>query len=303
MPRQAFLIFTTQTEQGLPSGKTEGDDLNWNTISTDEVLESLATWMGDGKVAVLAEKSFSTARRSLVAKLKDSGVSWFEHEPIDLCSVESELGGMLELENGLRLIPDFNKSAKILSLDSDFLGNREANSLSNTRSLMKGRKVLSPNDAKKMNRLYSVESDLTITGGVADHRLRLESSQFSAFASLLAAEIFTLRKKGSPELLKKLKSNGESQKSHLNWIKECAKDLCKKPKSSIVIPGSHLAKDVHLICYSINQELGAIGNTVNYIITDKHESNINDFAKEALDRKFDTLIILGGNPMYNSKLD
>jgi len=286
-----------------PLQKAEDDSINWNTISTDEILENLATWMGDGKVAVLAEKSFSTARRSLVAKLKDNGVSWFEHEPIDLCSVESELGAMLEIENGIRLIPNFNKSAKILSLDSDFLGNREANSLSNTRSLMKGRKVLSPNDAKKMNRLYSVESDLTITGGVADHRLRLESSQFSAFVSLLAAEIFTLRKKGSPKLLKKLNSIGESQKTHLDWIKECAKDLCKKPKSSIVVPGSHLAKDVHLICYAINQELGAIGNTVNYIITDKHESNINNFAKEALDGKFDTLIILGGNPIYNSKLD
>ena len=58
----------------------------------------------------------------MVAKLKDSGVSWFEHEPIDLCSVEPELGAMLEIENGIRLIPNFNKSAKILSLDSDFLG-------------------------------------------------------------------------------------------------------------------------------------------------------------------------------------
>ena len=287
----------------LPQQKADGDGINWNTISIDQVFEQLTSWMTDGKVAVLAEKSFSTARKNLVVKLKDKGVSWFEHEPIDLSSIESDLGDMLNIKTGLRLVPEFNKSAKILSLDSDFFGNREANSLSNTRSIMKGRKVLSPKDAKKMNRLYSVESDLTITGGVADHRLRLESSQFSAFVNLLAAEIFTLRKKGSAELLKKLKANGESQKSHLNWIKECAKDLCKKPKSSIVVPGSHLAKDVHLICYVINQELGAIGNTVNYIVTDKQESNINNFAKDALEGKFDTLIVLGGNPMYNSKLD
>jgi len=286
-----------------PQKKVDGDDVSWSTISIDQVLDKLSSCIGDGKVAVLAEKSFSTARKNLVTKLKNKGVSWFEHEPIDLCSVESELGNMLGSDTGLRLIPDFNKSAKILSLDSDFLGNREANSLSNTRALMKGRKVLSPNDAKKMNRLYSVESDLTITGGVADHRLRLESSQFSAFVNLLAAEIFTLRKKGSAELLKKLKSNGESQKSHLNWIKECARDLCKKPKTSIVVPGSHLSKDVHLICYAINQELGAIGNTVNYLITERQEPGINNFANDALEGKFDTLIVLGGNPVYNSTLD
>ena len=41
---------------------------------------------------------------------------------------------------------------------------------------MPGRKVLSAKDAKKMNRLYSVESDLSITGGVADHRLSISSS-------------------------------------------------------------------------------------------------------------------------------
>jgi molybdopterin-containing oxidoreductase family iron-sulfur binding subunit len=89
------------------------------------------------------------------------------------------------VQHGIRLIPNFNKASRILALDCDLLGNREANSLSNTRSLMKGRKVLSPSDAKKMNRLYSVEADLTLTGGVADHRLRLESSQFSSFVNLL----------------------------------------------------------------------------------------------------------------------
>ena len=49
---------------------------------------------------------------------------------------------------------------------------------------MSGRKVLKPADAKRMNRLYIAESDLSRTGGVADHRLRVESSQMIGFALL-----------------------------------------------------------------------------------------------------------------------
>ena len=62
---------------------------------------------------------------------------------------------MLGTDSGLRLIPNLGKASRVLSLDSDFLGNREPISLANTRALMKGRKVLSAKDAKKMNRLYS----------------------------------------------------------------------------------------------------------------------------------------------------
>ena len=40
-----------------------------------------------------------------------------------------------------------------------------------------------------MNRLYIAESDLTITGGVADHRLRVHSSEVEAFSCLVYAEI------------------------------------------------------------------------------------------------------------------
>ena len=59
------------------------------------------------------------------------------------------------------------------------MGNREPYFLANSRNFMSGRKVKQPKDALKMNRLYSVEADMTITGGVADHRLRLESSRMN----------------------------------------------------------------------------------------------------------------------------
>ena len=41
-------------------------------------------------------------------------------------------------------------------------------------------------DASKMNRLYAVEAAFTLTGGMADHRLRVSPSQVTAVAAQIA---------------------------------------------------------------------------------------------------------------------
>ena len=280
--------------------KVESDSLNWSNISPNELKDKLSSLMEKGKVAVLAEKSSSTARAELANKLSDNGVLWAEYEPLDLTLTEKNLGESLGLDSGLRAIPKLNKASRILSLDCDLVGNREPFSLANTRSLMKGRKVFSAKDAKKMNRLYSVESDLTLTGGVADHRLRLDSTQFIAFSNLLAAEVFTLRKSGNKQLIDRLHKRGSSLVVDKVWIKECAKDLCRKPNASVVLAGNHLPTEVHVLCYMINQELGAIGKTIDYLLTNSSSLTLTDIEKAASKGEINTLIFLGGNPVLSS---
>ena len=71
-------------------------------------------------------------------------------------------------------------------------------------------------DAKRMNRLYIAESDLSRTGGVADHRLRVESSQMIGFASLVASELLSKLGRSDQSLskhLKNLSSFTQNQKS------------------------------------------------------------------------------------------
>jgi molybdopterin-containing oxidoreductase family iron-sulfur binding subunit len=283
-----------------PLYRDSEDSSSWKSSTSTKVLNKLSQWVEKGKIAILADKSSSTARNQLKRLLKSKGVEWFEHESIDLTIPENSLANALGSEQGLRLIPKLSKASRVISLDSDFLGNREPNSLANTRALMKGRKVLSANDAKKMNRLYSVESDLTITGGVADHRLRLDSSQFVAFTNLLAAEVLTLLKKGDKDLIAKLNSRGSTQEQHRKWILECAKDICKKSKNSVVLPGSHLPTEVHALTFLINQELGAIGTTVDYLKTNNSESSISDFFQKVDEGGIESVIFLGGNPALSA---
>ena len=78
----------------------------------------------------------------------------------------------------------FAKAKRIVSIDADFLQS-EAGSLAYARDFAKGRRVTKKDDP--MNRLYVAESGLSITGSMADHRLRLASGHMMAFAAALAA--------------------------------------------------------------------------------------------------------------------
>ena len=270
----------------------------WSSVGTESLIQEVAKWREEGKLAILADKSFSLARSKLVTELKSKGIQWFEHEAIDLRRAESLLAKGIGLKSGgLRAIPDLGKAHRVLSLDCDFLGSREPYALANTRSFMGGRKVSGPSDAKKMNRLYSVEGDMTLTGGVADHRLRIDPSQLPAFAFLLAAEVLSARK-SDKVLVDRLKELGKAAENHREWIEACVADLCAKPFKSVALAGNHLSEEVQVAAFLINQELGAVGNTIQYVTTPDASEGISDLRLKIEEREVDHLVILGGNPIF-----
>src|SRR5258707_2070290 len=87
------------------------------------------------------------------------------------------------------LRPAFDQASVILSLDSDFLGIEQT--VDGVKAFSARRSA--QGSAKNMNRLYSVENRLTLTGGMADHRLRCAASQVPAFALALAGKLAAAR--------------------------------------------------------------------------------------------------------------
>jgi Fe-S-cluster-containing dehydrogenase component len=90
------------------------------------------------------------------------------------------------LRPGVKPLYRFAKAKRIVSLDADFF-HAEAGSLYYAREFAKGRRVTKPTDP--MNRLYVAESGFTLTGSMADHRLRLASSHMLALAAALAGKV------------------------------------------------------------------------------------------------------------------
>src|SRR5690606_30430603 len=125
---------------------------------------------------------------------------------------------------------DLSQAKTILSLDCDFLG-LEDEGVTCKRAFADARNV--EKNGGKMNRLYVVEPSFTITGTVADHRLRLPASKIGEFAE---------------KLLDALKGRASGDR----WIDEVASDL---KNGGVVLVGARHA-DVTDVVEEINRLLG-----------------------------------------------
>jgi Fe-S-cluster-containing dehydrogenase component len=147
-----------------------------------------------------------------------------------------------------------------------------------------------------MNRLYVAESSPTTTGAKADHRLVLRPSEVESIARALAAKV------GVAAAAAKL--SGDQQK----WVDAVACDLMEHKGKCLVVPGEFQSPAVHALAHAINGALGNIGQTVSYIDpvevdAVEHGQSIRELIADMNAGKVETLIIIGGNPVFNAPVD
>ncbi|HVS51456.1 MAG TPA: TAT-variant-translocated molybdopterin oxidoreductase [Opitutaceae bacterium] len=245
-------------------------------------------------LAFLAGQSSSPTRARLVAALrrKFPKAVWAEYEPVadepPLEAARAAFGA------NVKPIYQFAKAKRIVSIDADFL-KAEAGSLYYSREFAKGRRVKKADDP--MNRLYVAESGLSLTGSLADHRLRLATSHMLAFAAALAAETI----EGARDILAPF---SQGLDANPKWIAECAADLREHRGASLVVAGAHLPPQVHAIAYAINAFLGNLDQTIEFVtIEPSPAAALGDLANAIKAGSVKTLFILGGNPAYNAPAD
>ncbi|HEX8373465.1 MAG TPA: TAT-variant-translocated molybdopterin oxidoreductase [Chthoniobacterales bacterium] len=188
---------------------------------------------------------------------------------------------------GVALNYNLEKADVLLAVDSDFLG-LDALSPQVTRQFARRR-----NPEGKMNRLYAVENRYTITGGMADHRLRLKASLVPAFLTALAAELGV----GGA-------SGGAVPGVDPVWIKECAADLMSARGASFVAVGSRQPVEVQALGFAINQALGNIGTTiVGVAAANSATGTLADLVTSLQAKTVSALVILESNPIYTAPAD
>lgn len=253
------------------------------------------TYAGGGAgLAFLSEESSSPTRQALVARLRARfpQAIWSEYE-----ATTDELPSTVAREvfgADVKPVYRFDRAKRILSIDADFLA-ADSNSIGYARDYAKGRRVTKPTDP--MNRLYVAESTMTLTGMMADHRLRLASSHMLAFASALAARV-------TGDATFNRLSQGIQFKDQDRWLDAAAEDLKTHRGACVVVAGSHLPAAVHAVAHALNQALGNVGSTVEYVtVPATPAAPIGDLATAIRDGRVRTLVILGGNPAYNAPAD
>jgi molybdopterin-containing oxidoreductase family iron-sulfur binding subunit len=103
----------------------------------------------------------------------------------------------------------------VLCLDADLVGTGPGH-LRYVRELTRRRR---PSASEGMNRIYAVESAVTPTGGIADHRLPLRPSEIEVFARALAAQL-GLAVAGGEDV---------APGPHGAWLQAVARDLDNLP--------------------------------------------------------------------------
>ena len=219
---------------------------------------------------------------------------WVEYEAV---SRDNELVGT-SMAFGQALYPHaaFEKAKVVVALDHDFL-NLDAPAPFFTTAFSKRRKVASEEDLDKMNRLYAVESQFSLTGANADHRLRMKGSDVRQFAADLAAALGAM-----PSL--NVVNNGVDKRS--KFLAAVVKDLKAAGAEALVVAGPRQPASVHALAALINEKLGSGCVSYTKPVIDKSNSGVDalkTLTGEMAAGQVSTLVVLGGNPVYSAPAD
>ncbi|QDT55160.1 Tetrathionate reductase subunit B precursor [Caulifigura coniformis] len=195
------------------------------------------------------------------------------------------------------VIPRFDRAEVVVSLDGDFLGGMDG-SVANTRHFMSRRDVSA--GQKALNRLYLAETSVSTTGTIADHRLPVSPGGLVSVVQLLASLSGVAGMEG-------VKPVGLSEQS-IGWVGAVAEDLKAHRGTSLVIAGDSAPWQAHLAAYLLNDLLGNVGKTVEYIDPVEvepadHGASIADLYGDMTAGKVEVLLIVGANPVYTAPAD
>jgi MoCo/4Fe-4S cofactor protein with predicted Tat translocation signal len=276
----------------------QGTRKSWNDFVTawGQMSEAHA---GDGgaSLAVLSESFSSPTLARLASELRTRypRLQWATYDAV---SDESRVAGLRhatgrDLDLRLRL----DRASVILALDADPLLT-DPEMILHARGFAVGRRAGASGGA--MNRLYAVEGVYSLTGAMADHRLRLESRQIAPFLASLAARL-------APHEAGASLAGAGVPGVDSRWVDALAKDLLANRGKGLIVAGERQPAAVHAAVCALNTYLGNTGKTVSYYETkDAALPSISSLASLVSAMKagaIKTLVVLGGNPVFDAPAD
>jgi len=278
---------------------------------------------GGAGFAVLSESTSSPTVLDMKGRLVEAfpQCRWCEWEPIHRdASME---GSRLAFGEALRPLLHLDKAKVIVSFDADLFGSHPAK-VRLARDWAEGRRSA---DRGQMNRLLVAESVFSTTGSVADERLAARPGRIER---ILLGLGHALQVEGLPPA----RELSADDQRHVNTA---AGQLRGAGSRGLVVVGERLSPTAHAVGYGINAKLGAIGETITFVREPNGDAGVGDGAggdavgdpssaereplpygrgsDKALAHGFSeltslmsrgdvgTLLILGGNPVYDAPAD
>ncbi len=278
----------------------------WDEFAAEmtPVLESLRASQGAG-LAVLCEASSSPTLFEVRARFAAlfPQMRWVEWESFSNDSERAATRALFGMAMRSHLHPE--RADVIVSFEDDFLG-LHPGALAASRSFAARRRA----DDGSMARLHVVECAYSNTGSMADHRRALPSSQIARAAWCLAARLV----EGGAALpspmayLGSMLAKAPRAEGDLAFVAPLAQDLLAHPGRALLTAGPAQPAAVHALCHVMNAALGSSGTTITYSIDvdperPAHGEAIRELAQRMQGGLVKTLLVLGGNPVYDAPAD
>jgi molybdopterin-containing oxidoreductase family iron-sulfur binding subunit len=272
------------------------DPRSWSEFVTawGEISKAHAA---DGSGLAVLSESFSSptlARLASEFRARYPKAVWATYEAI---SDENRLAGLRSvMGRDVDLMLKFDQASIILTLDADPLLT-DPEMIRHTRGFANGRRAGASGGV--MNRLYAVEAVYSLTGATADHRLRLKSGDIAPFLAALAARL-NAPGAASP-------AGASVPGVDARWLDALATDLLANRGKGLIVAGDRQPAAVHAAVCALNTHLGNTGTTVTYFETrDAALPSVSALASLVSAMKagsVQTLVILGGNPVFDAPAD
>jgi MoCo/4Fe-4S cofactor protein with predicted Tat translocation signal len=264
----------------------------WGSLSEAHAAD------GGAGLAVLSESFSSPTLARLASELRTRypRLQWATYEAV---SDENRLAGLRSVAGrDVDLMLRFDQAAVILALDADPLLT-DPEMIRHARGFADGRRAGTAGGT--MNRLYAVEGVYSLTGAMADHRLRVESRQIAPFLAALAARLAPTG--GGAGGLSEANVPGVDPR----WIDAVAKDLLANRGKGLIVAGDRQPAAVHAAVCALNTSLGNTGKTVSYYETKDavlpSVSSLSSLVSAMNAGTVQTLVVLGGNPVFDAPAD
>ena len=294
----------------------------------EEYAKQLVTRLkqGGGGLAVLMEPSSSLSREAMLGRLAETlpGTQFFEYTPFDdqaaLAGAEQAFGQPLRVHYHLA------KAKVIATFDADLLCHHP-NATRYARDWAATREISGQEAATaEMSRMYALESQFSITGAAADHRVPVRSSDIGLALSKLRDQV-EARLAGNvpaePEGLtawqtikaandRKIAEGRVEEQEKLppltsDMLLWClAEDLVNNPGAGVVAVGARQTPELHAMAHELNSLLGNFGSTVTFTELPQQQverGTIVDLAEAIRGGSVKSLLVLEGNPAYDAPAD
>ena len=267
----------------------DGNASSWNDFVA--FSQNFVRGASSRRVAVLIEPSSSPTQEAIRQRLGSiyPEMHWIEYMPD---GDDPILAGMqMAYQSSVRPLYQFDRADVIVSFDADFLSPVDRNFVHNARSFAASRNLSSPQD--EMSRLYVVESSYSVTGGSADNRLRLRSSDIAEFAAAVAVQM----------QIDGVEGVGARFIDH-PYARQIALDIQRAGSRGVVLAGESQPAEVHALCAAINSALNNIGSTVVLLDTGEAQKRpqseeMRQLVADMNSGSIDALMMIGVNPIYD----